>query len=249
MQPNGYIKVKNYKKFQHYKNRRPPWIKLYISLLDDYEFLQLSDENKWYTVALYLLASQHENRIPNDPAFITNRIGAIQVIDLQPIMDAGFISICKHKARQVLAEGKQNDDGETETEAYKEEKSRDRYKDDFDLVWGMYPSRGDHSNPKLVAFKAWKVRLKEGVPTAHLMAAVKRYAQECADNGKIGTEHVMQACTFFGPNERWKEYHEKDRKAKAAVPVATEPLPDITPETREAQLAAIKKAKDELAAR
>jgi DNA-binding NarL/FixJ family response regulator len=34
---NGYS-VKNFERFQHYKDRSPPWIKLYNELLDDYEF-------------------------------------------------------------------------------------------------------------------------------------------------------------------------------------------------------------------
>src|SRR5690606_19747530 len=34
----GYLTVKNFERFQHYKDRNPPWIKLYNDLLDDYEF-------------------------------------------------------------------------------------------------------------------------------------------------------------------------------------------------------------------
>lgn len=34
--------------------------------------------------------------------------------------------------------------------------------------------------------------------------AVKDYAAWCKAHGKIGTENVMQAKRFFGPNEEWK---------------------------------------------
>lgn len=40
-------RIKNWKKFQHYKDRRPPWIKLYTELLDDaHGYLPLSDRAK-----------------------------------------------------------------------------------------------------------------------------------------------------------------------------------------------------------
>ena len=32
------LRILNWEKFQHYKVRRPPWIKLHHSLLDDYAF-------------------------------------------------------------------------------------------------------------------------------------------------------------------------------------------------------------------
>jgi hypothetical protein len=37
---------KNFEQFQHYKDRNPPWIKLWTRLLDDYEFNELSKENQ-----------------------------------------------------------------------------------------------------------------------------------------------------------------------------------------------------------
>ena len=30
-------RVKNWSKFQHYKNRNPPWIRLHVEILDDYK--------------------------------------------------------------------------------------------------------------------------------------------------------------------------------------------------------------------
>ena len=41
-----YFTVKNFEQFQHYKDRNPPWIKLWTKLLDDYEFNELSKENQ-----------------------------------------------------------------------------------------------------------------------------------------------------------------------------------------------------------
>ena len=43
MSRQRYLRVRNFEQFQHYKERNPIWIKLYCSLLDDYEFAQLPD--------------------------------------------------------------------------------------------------------------------------------------------------------------------------------------------------------------
>jgi hypothetical protein len=50
-------KIKNWTKFQHYKNRRPPWIRLYRDLLDDPEFEKLSGELAKTLIKLWLAVS------------------------------------------------------------------------------------------------------------------------------------------------------------------------------------------------
>lgn len=54
------ITIKNYEKHQHYKNRKPPWIKLYRDLLDDRKFARLSDFAARLLFLLWLLASESE---------------------------------------------------------------------------------------------------------------------------------------------------------------------------------------------
>lgn len=84
------------------------------------------------------------------------------------------------------------------------------YPDAFEEAWTAYPRRAG-GNPKKLAFKAWRARLRERVDgrpittEEELLAAVKRYAAHIRAIGKEGTEYVMQAATFFGPNERWRE--------------------------------------------
>jgi hypothetical protein len=85
--------VKNYEKFQHYKDRSPPWIKLYNELLDDYEFGLLPDASKMHLVAIWLLASRSENKIPFDPAWVAKRINATEAVDLQLLADRKFIPL------------------------------------------------------------------------------------------------------------------------------------------------------------
>lgn len=75
----------------------------------------------------------------------------------------------------------------------------------FDKAWALYPKRSG-GNPKTLAEKAWKSRIKDGVPEDELVLAASNYAEVCRREGREGTVYVMQGSTFFGPNERWKDF-------------------------------------------
>ena len=79
------------------------------------------------------------------------------------------------------------------------------YPDLFEQIWLLRPKRlgGD---PKPLAFKQYKARIKQGVTHGELKAGYIRYAGFCDKTGKTGTEYVMRAATFFGVNnEAWME--------------------------------------------
>ncbi len=81
---------------------------------------------------------------------------------------------------------------------------RNDYPEDFENAWGKYPKRAG-GNPKIKAYKAWQKRLKAGYTAKEMTAGVERYAEMCRATGKINTEFVMQAATFFGPDENFLE--------------------------------------------
>lgn len=88
-----YLLVKNWEKFQHYKDRNPPWIKLYRWLLDDYEFSQLQDETKAHLMLIWLLASHTGGRVPADPKYLAAKIGATSLPDLSKLVDSGWLIV------------------------------------------------------------------------------------------------------------------------------------------------------------
>lgn len=55
------LKPKNWEKFQHYKNRCPPWIKLHRDLLNDRVFASLPIASKALAPLLWLLASESKD--------------------------------------------------------------------------------------------------------------------------------------------------------------------------------------------
>lgn len=85
------LKVRNFEKYQHYRHRAPIWIKLYRSLLRDYQFQQLPDAARSHLMMIWLLASELDNQIENDPEWVRRQIGATEPVDLQLLIGAGFL--------------------------------------------------------------------------------------------------------------------------------------------------------------
>jgi hypothetical protein len=56
------IQIRNWGKFQHFKNRRPPWIKLYRDLLDDPDWHELNGETAKILTMIWLVASEDETK-------------------------------------------------------------------------------------------------------------------------------------------------------------------------------------------
>jgi hypothetical protein len=109
-----YLSIRNLARYQHYKERRPPWVKLYQTVLEDVEFTCLQDASKWLAVGLLLVASRYDNRIPWDAKWIARAVHSSEEIDLQPLFDMGYLvewvadSNASKDASNVLAERKQN---------------------------------------------------------------------------------------------------------------------------------------------
>jgi len=117
-----HLAVKNFEHFQHYKDRRPPWIKLYQEVLEDYEFTRLQDASRSHLLAIWLLASRYENRIPYDADWIGRAILASSPVDLDVLISAGFLTVCDG-ASDTLAGRKQDAKPETEEETEAEKES------------------------------------------------------------------------------------------------------------------------------
>ncbi len=54
-------RIKEWKRFQHFKDRKPPWIKLYRDLLDDPEWHELDAVAAKALTMLWLIASESED--------------------------------------------------------------------------------------------------------------------------------------------------------------------------------------------
>lgn len=118
------LKPKNWEKFQHYKQRCPPWIKVYRTLLDDRDFMCLPVASKALAMMLWLLASEHSDGIiegvPADWAFRLRMTDNELLAALKPLIDNGMFL----DASMMLAECLQGACPETENREREESKSK-----------------------------------------------------------------------------------------------------------------------------
>jgi hypothetical protein len=59
------MRVRNWKKFQHFRDRKPPWIKLYRDLLDDPDWHDLDGDTAKGLLMLWLIASEADGELPS----------------------------------------------------------------------------------------------------------------------------------------------------------------------------------------
>ena len=112
---------KNWKSFQHYNKRNPPWIKLHRSLLDDYEFSMLPVESRALAPMLWLIASETKDGcIQTSSEALAFRLrSTIEYVEkaIKPLVLAGFFIDASIMLATCLRDATPETEGETEGES------------------------------------------------------------------------------------------------------------------------------------
>lgn len=208
-------RVKNWKDFQHFKDRKPPWIKLYRDLLDDPDWHELDGDDAKSLVMLWLIASEDSGNLP-DIRKISFRLRITQTRTEQLLNRLSHW--LEHDDVNAISERHHVDapetEEETETEREEEEETdiravanatRPAVDEKFEEFWASYPKRGEAANPKKPARDKFHRAVKAGADPDAIIAAARRYAQIENDAGRIGTEKIAQAMTWLN-QQRWGDY-------------------------------------------
>ena len=198
-----YFQVKNWEKHQHYKDRAPPWIKLYNDLLDDFEFSCLQDASKAHLIGIWLLASRTNNKIPMNATWVGNKIGATELVDFAPLVEAGFIEgiiekpvinqplpIVRQDAIAPLAKRlpREREEREEETERERENKkpSAEQSSTGVSEVFEFWQTLLNHPRSKLDPKRAKliKAALKLGYTVEDLKSAISGCSKTPHNMGK-----------------------------------------------------------------
>jgi len=143
------IKVKDWNKFQHFKDRKPPWIKLYRDILDDLEWHELDPVAAKALVAIWLIASENDGELPEVKklAFrlrVTEKQAISIVLQLDHWLiqdDINLISDCYQSDSLEIEIEKETYRKETETK--KETEKRERTPRATRLSQDWQPSNSD----------------------------------------------------------------------------------------------------------
>jgi hypothetical protein len=207
---------KEWNSFQHYKERRPPWIKLHRTLLDNADFQRLPVASRALAPMLWLIAAEYENgaitATADDIAWRLRMTVDELRAALVPLIDKGFF-VSDEAASAPLADRKQDLPPETETQVQEEEEAesqsvavatRPSASGKFEEFWKAYPRR-DGPNPRKPAEQKFNALVKTGVDPDVMIQAAKQLAADEAKRGNVGTRFIPQAMTWLN-QQRWADH-------------------------------------------
>ena len=114
-EPELWIVVKNWRRFQHYGNRSPPWIKLYTELNSDPNWLGLSSAARGMLVTIWLeYARSNEQLSARSVLGLCGK--SARTAHLESLNEAGFIQLSASRPLAPRARSR-----ETETEKRKKD--------------------------------------------------------------------------------------------------------------------------------
>ena len=119
------LKIKNWDKYQHYKDRCPPWIKLDTGTFQNYDFARLQDASKLLAICIWTLAARSkEGEVPPDFEWIKSQCGLgsfVNIDNLKELINKGFIIDASNALASCLQDASPETETETETETEEEE--------------------------------------------------------------------------------------------------------------------------------
>lgn len=206
--------VANFTELQHYRDRSPPWIKLYNKTLDNYELGQLPDASKAHLFAIWLLASRYNNQIPADAQWVAKRINATSPVDLLGLHKSGFI-VLNQDCSILLAERKQSAclerERETEIDTLVSKETKDA-KASKDL------NGKPHPDPIKALFDAGiAILTTNGVAEKQARSVIGKWRGQIKDDGRLLSLLVQAG-----------EYHKVDPIAYIAKAIETAIKPKAT---------------------
>jgi hypothetical protein len=198
------IKPKNWEKFQHYKDRCPPWIKLHRDLLNNRDFMCLPFASKSLAPLLWLLASEQADGIFDatiEEVVFRLRITPKEAKDgLKPLIQNGFFEVIESDASMMLASCYQvaipETEAETETEQRKTSSSPSANDAGFEEFWKAYPRKVG----KGAALASWR---KAKPPINAVLSAIQK-ARQSPDWLKDRGAFIPHPSTWLNQS-RWED--------------------------------------------
>ena len=175
------VKIKNWSKYQSYKDRKPPWIRFHRSMLDEYKFQMMSADARAMLPMFWLLACEHEDpksglvtlslqeisfRLRQSEHLVTKVMLELQAND--------FIE-CNESVTKAYQESSENVTTETETETETENTSAEKPKKpifNFDT--------GEFENLDEVIIQKWQ----EAYPAVDVYQEIKQATAWLMSNPK-----------------------------------------------------------------
>ena len=204
--PKEFLRIKNWKSFQHYRYRQPKWIKLHSKLLSSADWVMASQDERVLMIACMLVASQSEYRdgkFDADPSFLQRVAYLPTPPSFKSLISRGFLEYASRCTHLV-----QNGEPELELELELETESESQVKtiaqqmplsviseSRFDIFWKAYPRKVG----KPAAQKAWKGIKGIESHSGEVLAGVSRWIAHWTDK-----QFIPYPATFLN-QRRWED--------------------------------------------
>lgn len=200
------IRPRDWARFQHYKNRKPPWIKLHRGLLDDAEYHRLQDDSKAIAPLLWLLASESDlAEVDLDFETIAWRLRSTEAKvekAIKPLIEKGFFILCKHddSATQALCKSDAIPEVEREEELEKKKQwasssKRPHKTEALKLLQFLNTKCDRHFRPVDSNLRFIEARLAEGIDPQDLRTMTIRKWREWSPDPTM--HHFIRPETLF----------------------------------------------------
>lgn len=188
----NYLTIASWKKHQHYTERRPPWIKIFTSLLDaseQPEYTALSDYAKLLLHHIWLLAALTENRMP-EKWLNADRL------NLHTFSKKGLSELIAHGFVSWVSDASALDDKTHISVSL----ISDSLSFEFESIWKEII---EAQVPKPLGKKDAKRHFAASVKTPEDVAAVRRALAVYRDSEAVRKGFIQHASTWFN---KWQDY-------------------------------------------
>jgi len=207
------FKVKNWTEYQPplKSDRNVIWIKVYRKILDDYEWSNLSSDNKATLVELWLLASENNGKIKNldeicfrlrrDKPFIARQLKQLSNF----IIQVGNESETERKQLVSLEESKSKSKRESKSRVeviqHGQVEVITKAENEFLEFWNLYPKK----KKKKEALNAWLKVLPPIQPVLNAIGWQKQQQDWIKEDGKF----IPHPATYIN-GHRWEDEPDED---------------------------------------
>ncbi len=191
------------------RRRRREWVAVSVDLFSDPDFLLLDQCHRLAWLGLLCHAGKVGPvfELCGSDARLLFRLRATP--DFRVLRDQGFIDLEAATRQDIHDKQDKQDNWVSDIENETPPKAKPEPKPDKDAerlaeLKAIYPKRAG-SQPWKRAMKAANARISAGATWTDILDGVRRYAAYCAATDKLGTEYVMMASTFCGPDEHFAQ--------------------------------------------
>ena len=205
------FKVKNWSEYQPplKSDRSVIWIKVYRKILDDYEWSNLSSDNKATLIELWLLASENNGKIKNleeicfrlrrDKPFIARQLKQLSNF----IVQVGNEPETERKQLVSLEKSKSKRESKSRVEVIQHGQVEviTKSENDFLEFWNLYPKK----KKKKEALNAWLKVLPPIQPVLNAIGWQKQQQDWVKEDGKF----IPHPATYIN-GHRWEDEPDED---------------------------------------